>query len=146
MTLTLELTTPERIVLKEAYDSVTLPTGEGEVTILPGHVPLVANLASGMVTARRGKEESYLAVTGGFLEVLPDGRLVVLADSADRAEELDLAAVEQARADAEALLKEGRRADDVAETAALAALERETARIKVARHHHSRRKELPNMQ
>lgn len=143
--LTLELTTPERIVLKESYDSATVPTQQGEITVLPGHIPLVANLAPGMITVRKGKEESFLAVSGGFLEVMADGRLVVLADSAERAEELDLSKVEEAQERARALLEEKRDMDDVSSVAAVAALERELARVRVARHHHSRRRELPSV-
>lgn len=144
--LTLELTTPERIVLKETYDSATIPTKEGEITVLPGHVPLVGTLAPGMITVRKGSEESYLAVSGGFVEVMPYGRVVVLADTAERAEELDLSKVEEAREAARVLLAEGRRADDVATIAAAAALERELARVRVARHHHSRRRTMPSSQ
>lgn len=143
--LTLELTTPERIVLKESYDSATIPTQEGEITVLPGHLPLVANLANGMITVRKGATESYLAVSGGFLEVQPGGKLVILADSAERAEELDLAKVEEAQERARKLLEEKRDLDDVASAAAVAALERELARVRVARHHHSRRRELPSV-
>lgn len=137
--LTLELTTPERIVLKESYDSATIPTTEGEITVLPGHVPLVATLRPGMITVRRGSAESFLAVSGGFVEVMPDGRVVLLADSADRAEELDLAKVEEARERAQKLLEEKRDADDVSSAAAIAGLERELARVRVARHHRSRK-------
>ena len=143
MKLTLELTTPERIVTKEVCDSATIPTAEGEITVLPGHVPLVGTLAPGMITLRHGAEESFLAVSGGFVEVMPDGRVVVLADTAERAEELDLDKVEEARERARVLLSEGRRADDVATVAAAAALERELARVRVAKHHRSRRRNLP---
>jgi F-type H+-transporting ATPase subunit epsilon len=138
-TLTLELTTPERIVLKESYDSATIPTADGEITVLPGHVPLVSTLKPGMITVRRGAQASFLAVSGGFVEVMPDGRVVLLADTADRAEELDLEKVEAARERARELLEAKRDQDDVSSAAAVAALERELARVRVARHHRSRR-------
>lgn len=143
MALHFELTTPERVVLKEEYDSVTIPTQAGEITVLPGHIALVANLQPGMITVRKGRDESYLAVSGGFVEVMPTAdkaatRLVLLADTAERAEELDLEKIEAAREAAQKLLTEERSADDVSSAAAMAALEREFARLKVARKHRSR--------
>lgn len=134
-----ELITPERAVLKDDIDSISLPTQMGEITILPGHIPLVANIASGMMTLRRGATEEYIAVTGGFLEIKLGDAIIVLADSADRAEEIDLEKVEEARERARKALEEKRFADDVSSVSAVAALERELARIKVARHHRSRR-------
>ena len=142
--LTLELTTPERTVLKDEYDSLTLPTETGEITVLPGHVPLVANLASGTAVARKGREETYLAVSGGFVEVRGDGRVILLADTAERAEELDLEALEAAKARAEKLLTETRQADDVSSAAAYAALERELARIRTVRTHRARKNPTPH--
>lgn len=139
MTLTLELTTPERVVLKEEYDSLTVPTETGEITILPGHIPLVSNLAAGTAVARKGKDETYLAVSGGFVEVQADGKVILLADTAERAEELDLEALEAARDRAEKLLTEARHADDVGAAAAMAGLERELARIRTVRTHRTRR-------
>ena len=100
---------------------------------MPGHIPLVANLSPGMITVRKGAQESFLAVSGGFIEVQPGSRIIILADSAERAEELDLAKIEEARTRAERILTEKRHADDVSSAAAVAALERELARIKVAR-------------
>lgn len=134
-----ELTTPERVVVKEAVDGATLPTREGEITVLPGHIPLIAALVPGMVTLYKKAEEEYLAVSGGFIEVQPGDSLIVLADTAERAEELDLQKVEEARARAAALLTEKRHADDVAGAAAIAALERELARIRVAKKRRPRR-------
>jgi F-type H+-transporting ATPase subunit epsilon len=133
MKLTFELTTPERIVEKKEVDGVTLPTQEGEITVLPGHVPLVSNLKPGVVTLHEGKEQEYLAVSGGFIEVQPGGRLIVLADTAERAEELDMEKIEAAREQARKALEEKRDMDDVAATAMLASLEREIAREHTAR-------------
>jgi F-type H+-transporting ATPase subunit epsilon len=137
--LKFEITTPERVVLTREADSVTLPTADGEITVMPGHVPLVGVLRSGMITVRLGTDEEYLAVAGGFVEVSPDGRVAALADSAERAEDLDLAKLETARVKAEQSLEEMRRTDDVSAAAALAALEHELARVKVARRHRDRR-------
>jgi len=142
--LQFELTTPERIVLKTEVESVSLPTQQGEITVLPGHVPLVSNLMPGMVTIRGGGEEKYLAVSGGFIEVQPQGRVIVLADTAERAEELDMKRIEAARELARRALEGKRAADDVSSAAAVAALEKELARLKVARKHRSRG--TPNIQ
>ncbi len=134
-----ELTTPERIVLKEEVDGVTLPTQEGEITVLANHIPLVANLKPGVATVHRDGRQEYLAVSGGFVEVQPGSKIIVLADTAERAEELDLQKVEEARARAERLLTEKRHADDVSSASAIAALDREMARIKVIQKHRTRR-------
>jgi F-type H+-transporting ATPase subunit epsilon len=139
MSLHFELTTPERIVLKKEVDSVTLPTMEGEISVLPGHLPLVAPLAAGMMTVRRGGEEEYLAVSGGFVEVQPGSKLIILADTAERAEELDMLKVEEARQRAQKLLEEKRQAADVLDAAAVAGLERELVRLRVLKKHRSLR-------
>lgn len=150
--ITFEIATPERIVYKDTVDSLTLPTREGEITVLPQHIPLVSVLVPGAITMRKGREESYMAVSGGFIEVQPaqispaekfqsgkpSTRVVVLADTAERAEELTEAAIEKARAEAQRVLKEKRVVDDESFAAAAAALERELARLKVARKRHPR--------
>lgn len=139
MKLRFELTTPERIVLKDEFDSATIPTLDGEITVLPGHIPLVSSLAPGMITVRKDGDESYLAVSGGFIEVQPGSAVIILADTAERADELDLQKVEEARERARSLLLEKRQIDDVSSAAAVAALERELARIKVIHKRRTRR-------
>lgn len=133
MPITFEITTPERIVYKDEIDSVTIPTQEGEITVLPNHIPLVGILRAGVLITRKGEEENYLAVSGGFIEVQPENRVIILADTAERAEELTLTAVEEARERARMVLKEKRYIDTTSYTAAAAALERELARLKVIR-------------
>jgi F-type H+-transporting ATPase subunit epsilon len=133
-----ELTTPERVVYQAKARQVTLPTSEGEITVLPGHVPLVAPVEAGelRVVAEDGSD-ILMAVSGGFVTVKPDG-IVVLADTAERGEELELAAIEEAKRKAEALLKEKiTDAERFADTTAH--LARELARLKVARKHASRK-------
>lgn len=132
---------------KEEIDSVSIPTTEGEITILPSHIPLVAILKPGVLTVRKGNQEVFMAVSGGFVEVQPvvveenksSSRVIILADTAERAEELTLEAVEEARERAQKLLEEKRGADEVTYGAAAAALERELVRLKVARRHHAKR-------
>jgi F-type H+-transporting ATPase subunit epsilon len=138
--LQFEITTPERVVLTREAESVTIPTAEGEITVLPGHVPLVGVLKAGMITVRLDGKEEFLAVAGGFLEIQPGGKVIALADSADRADELDLAKVESARTSAAEALAGVRRADEISSAAAVAALEREMSRLKVARHHRNHRR------
>ena len=131
-----EITTPERNVLREEIDSVTIPTREGEITILPGHIALVAILRAGELVVKSGGKESYMAVSGGFIEVqaLPKTtRVIILADTAERAEELSIQAIEEAKERVQRELEEKRNVDDVSAAGAAAALERELARLKVAR-------------
>lgn len=132
-----EIATPERVVYKETVDSLTLPTKDGEITVLPNHIPLVSVLVPGVAVVRKDGAEQYMAVSGGFIEVQPGNRVVVLADTAERAEELTEAAIEKARDDAERALKEKRGLDDETFAAAAAGLERELARLRVARRRRS---------
>ncbi len=133
-----EIATPERIVYKTQADSITIPTSQGEITVLPHHIPLVALLAPGILTVRRQKNEEYLAVSGGFIEIQPSSRVVVLADTAERSEELTLEAVEAARDRAAMLMAEKRHIDNESFAAAAAGLERELARLKVVHKHRSK--------
>lgn len=133
-----EIATPERVVHKDIVDSLTLPTRDGEITVLPNHIPLVSVLVPGMITTRKDGRESYLSVSGGFIEVQPDNRVVILADTAERAEELTVEAIERARAEAERVLSEKRTLDEESFALAAAALERELARLKVARKRRTR--------
>ena len=137
--LDFEITTPERVAFKASAKQVTLPTVEGEITVMPGHVPLVAPVKAGelRVIGEDGTE-TLMAVAGGFVTVEPNGRLVVLADSAERAEELDLKAIEGAFARAEEAMKEVH--DDRERFAEYQAiLAHETARLHVVRKHHAKR-------
>ena len=131
-----ELVTPERVVFRTEIDQVTLPTKEGEITILPNHAALVAELVPGVAHLKRGSEEEDVAVSGGFIQI-GENRARVLADTAERGIDLDLSAIEQAKARAEAVMKETVRSDDTAFASAAAALERELARYKVAKRTHA---------
>ena len=137
--LDLEITTPERVAFKARAKQVTVPTSQGDITVLPGHVPLVAPLKAGelRVVGEDGKE-TLMAVAGGFVTIHQGDRLVVLADAAERADELDLKAIEAAYARAEELLKEVH--DDKERFAELqGVIAHENARLKVARKRHSHR-------
>lgn len=133
MPLQFQITTPTRNLLSEEVDSVTIPTQMGEITVLPNHLPLVAILAPGELVVRKGGNESYYAVSSGYIEVLPGNTLKILADTAERAEELDAKKIEDARERARRVMEEKIHVDDVAYAGAAAALERELARLKVVR-------------
>lgn len=130
--LKLKIVTPERVVYEDVVDSVTAPTTSGEVTILKDHITMTSVLQPGEVRTRTGSEETLLAVSTGFLQVRPGNEIVLLADTAERADELDLKKIEEARERARQLLEEKRLVDTEAFAAAAAALERELARYKVA--------------
>jgi F-type H+-transporting ATPase subunit epsilon len=125
-----EIVTPEKTVLKEEITEVTVPTQEGELTVLPHHTPLVAMLKPGVLSMKKQDGSVDVAfIAGGFLEVLRN-KVVILADTAERAEELDSAKVEEARVRAEKAMKEVRH-EDAEEFARLAAqLEHELAKTR----------------
>lgn len=124
---------PDGTVYDGDADSLSLPTPDGEITILPHHIPLISILSPGTVTVRGGGEERLFAVSRGVIEV--DGMTIrVLADTADRAEKLEEAAIERAKAEAEKLLSE-RRHDSEGFAEATAVLEKELARLRTVRRH-----------
>ena len=104
MPLTLEIVTPEARVYSETVDTVVIPTVEGEVGILPGHIPLVAQLGAGELRATKGGKTELLVVGGGFLQVSGD-KVSILADSAIEEQKIDEHAVDAAMKRAEDTLK-----------------------------------------
>ncbi|HXO88057.1 MAG TPA: F0F1 ATP synthase subunit epsilon [Candidatus Acidoferrales bacterium] len=108
----LQIVTPERHVLQETVQSVEIPGKEGYLGVLPGHAPLLTELGVGILAYRKGSENRFLTVIGGYAEVLPD-RVIVLAEISEKAEEIDLARSKAAhdRAQAE-LAKHGIAADE----------------------------------
>ena len=98
--LTLEIVTPDRALVAEQVDEVEVPGSAGYFGVLPGHAPLLASLQVGELWYRKGQEKYYLAIAFGFVEVLPD-KVTVLAQIAERAEDIDLRRAEQAKARAE---------------------------------------------
>lgn len=105
--LTLKIVSPEKLVFQEGdFESITLPTENGEITILPGHIPLVARINPGEVVARKhGKEES-LVTTDGFLKLNSKGEVFILADYAVRSEDMEIARVQEAKKKAEEMMKD----------------------------------------
>lgn len=129
-TLKLEIVTPEAKVYSEDVDMVTLPGSEGEMGVYPMHVPVMTQIVSGEVIARRGGQDYYLAVGEGFAEITGE-RVAILTDMAITAEKIDEAKAEEVRKRAEARLAEHL---DEAETAVVnAALAHSLAQLKVKR-------------
>jgi F-type H+-transporting ATPase subunit epsilon len=129
--LSLEITTPTRLVVADTVDEVVAPGIEGYFGVLPGHAPFLTTLGVGIVTYRIGREEHQLAVAGGFAEVRND-KVIILADTAERPEEIDRARAERARERAERRLS-GRSNEEVDYARCQAALARALTRLAVAR-------------
>jgi F-type H+-transporting ATPase subunit epsilon len=129
-TIRLELVTPQRLLVSEDVDEVVAPGHEGEFGVLPEHTFYLATLAIGVLRYRKGGEVHKIAVGGGFAEVSP-GRVVVMADVAEKAEEIDVERARQARERAEASLKDIS-LDDEAFAKGYAALQRAVARLSAA--------------
>lgn len=136
MSFTLELVTPEGTTLSEEVEGVSLPTVEGEITVLPGHEPLVVPIKPGEIRVHKKSGQEYLATSGGWVEITHN-LVRVLADTAEHAQSIDESRAQEAVKRAEKLKTEA--ADDVAFADAAAALERALARVRVAtKHRHTR--------
>lgn len=134
MTLRLEIVTPERLVYSDDVDAVNVPGIEGELGILPHHAPLISTLGLGELRIRKAGVEEHFAIVGGFLQVRPD-KVVVMAETADMASEIDLERAQAARRNAERLLETGFH-EEVDLSAARAALQRALLRIRIAERRH----------
>lgn len=126
-----ELITPERVVFSKEVEKAIIPTKVGQLTILPNHEPLVASLAPGELVIFDDKEQIPVAVSGGFLMV-SNMKIAVLADRAERAEELVLERAEAAREKAAKLLEE-KHYDEADRDVLAAQVEKELNRIRVAK-------------
>jgi F-type H+-transporting ATPase subunit epsilon len=134
VTIRLEIVTPERLAYADDVDSVQVPGSEGEMGILPNHAPLVSMLGIGELRIRKGGSEELFAIAGGFVQVRPD-KVVVMAETADMASEIDLERAQEARREAERAIESGyHEAADLA--AARAALQQALLRIRVAERRH----------
>lgn len=131
-----QIITPEKIVYEDEIDQATIPTQQGQITVLPHHIPLISIIEAGELIVKKNNEEIPLFISGGFIEVRKGNKIVILADSAEKAEEIDEERALKARERALALQKE-KFTDDIKFGEAAAALERSLARLKVARKHRS---------
>jgi len=127
-TIQLEIVTPERLVVNEAVEYIEIPGKTGYLGVLPGHAPLISELAAGELSYRTGNQTKRVAVAWGFAEVL-QAKVTILAETAEKAEEIDTARAEAAKKKAEAELQ---KAGPEGNAEAEAALQRATARLEVA--------------
>jgi len=128
-TLQLQIVTPDKRLVDEAVDQVQMPGLNGYLGILPGHAPLLTELGPGEISYTQGGSTQYLAVAWGFAEVLPD-KVTILADAAERPEDIDVKRAQEAKARAEEVLKKADSETDYDEI--LLAQRRAEVRLEVA--------------
>ncbi len=126
--LKLDIVTPYGLVLSEDIDEVSLTGSEGEFGVLPGHVPFITTLNIGMLIYKKGSESGIIFVNSGYAEVLPD-KVTILAESAERSEDINIERALSAKNRAEERLKQAEKIDYIR---AMSALSRATIRIQVA--------------
>ena len=126
----LDIVTAEQVIYSDEVDVIVAPGIEGQLGILPHHAPLMTMLQPGGLLIRKGDEELSLCISGGFLEVRPD-RVIILADAAERADEIDVSRAEEAKRRAEERLRQPTPEVDV--TGTDVALRRALARLQVAK-------------
>jgi F-type H+-transporting ATPase subunit epsilon len=126
----LEIVTPEKLAYRDDVDAVILPGSEGELGILPRHAPLISTLGMGELRIRKGDLEEVYAVIGGFVQVRPD-KVVVLAETADLASDIDLEKAQEARLSAERALEIGL-VEEADLATARAALQAALVRMRIA--------------
>lgn len=136
MAMHLEIVTAERVVLSDEVDQINAPTKDGRVGILPRHAPLLTVLDVGELNIIKNGETTLFALSGGFMEVLPN-RVTILADTVERADEIDEARAEEARLRAEEAIRQRQSDMDVAK--AEAELRRAIIRLRIAQVQKSRR-------
>ena len=129
-TFQLEIVTPEKLVVKDVAESAQIPAKNGYIGVLPGHAPLITELAVGEITYRLGNTSKSVSVAWGFAEVLPD-KVTILAETAERPEEIDVNRAQQAKQKAEAELNSA--SPDIDYDAVQSALQRAEARLDVAK-------------
>lgn len=131
--LKFKIVTPERIVYENEISQITIPTMSGEITILPDHIPLVSVLKAGELKLKDKDGEQAIAVAGGFLEVRGKNEIVILADHAERVEEINIQKAEEAKKRAEEQIQKIKNVQDVDFARLQAVIDREMNKIKVAR-------------
>jgi F-type H+-transporting ATPase subunit epsilon len=136
----LEIVTAERQTFSDDVNAIIAPGIEGQMTILPHHAPLMTMMQSGELTIKKEGEDTYLFVSGGFLEVRPD-KVIILADACEHCDEIDIARAEEAKVRAEERLRS--KSSEADQSRAEAALRRSINRLKVAEK--IRRRRRPNI-
>jgi len=130
--INLQIITPEKIAYKDKADQITLPTGDGEITIMANHIPLISTMKHGELIIKNNGKEIPMAVCNGFIEVRKNC-IIIMTDIAERVEEINEQLAKEAKEKAQNLLKEKDRMSAVAFADATALLEKSLARIRVAR-------------
>lgn len=138
MKISLKLITPEKVVLEKEIFQATLPVVGGEVTILPNHRSYIGALKAGEIILKNGEEDFHLSVASGFVE-FDKNNMTILADSAEHAHEINLERAEQARKRAEEVMNQKHTMDEMEYAKVAASIEKEMARIRVAKKHHTKR-------
>lgn len=128
-TFEIEIVTPDKMVVRDVAEEAQVPAKNGYLGILSGHAPLITELAIGEITYRTAGTTTHIAVAWGFAEVLPN-KVTILAESAERAEDIDVNRAENARQRAEERLRAGH--SDIDFTRALNAMKRAESRLQVA--------------
>jgi F-type H+-transporting ATPase subunit epsilon len=132
MKTNLKIITPEKIAYQGEVDQITLPTTDGEITILANHIPIISAIKHGELTVKNDNKKISMAVWRGFVEVKKNN-IIIMTDIAERVEEIDEKKAEEARKKAEELLREKDKLSDIAFADATAILEKSLARLKVAK-------------
>ena len=130
----LEIVTPDRLLVHEHVESVEIPGKAGYIGVLPGHAPLITELTIGEISYKQKSTTEHLSVAWGFAEVLPE-KVTILAQTAERAQDIDVKRAEEAKVRAEAILQKG--APDLDYQATLDAIKRAEVRLKVAQYAHA---------
>lgn len=133
MQMNFKIVTPDGIIYEDSISQVSLPTLSGVITVLPHHIPLISVIESGEIVIQKQNQQVVLAVSSGVLEVRPNNELVVIADTAERAEDIDLERAEAGRLRAQELLKQEVFEDDRQFALVQAKMEKELARIRVGK-------------
>jgi F-type H+-transporting ATPase subunit epsilon len=130
----LEIVTPDKLLVHEQVESVEIPGKAGYIGVLPGHAPLITELTIGEISYKQKGSTEHLSVAWGFAEVLPE-KVTILAQTAERAQDIDVKRAEEAKARAEAALQKA--APDLDYQATLYAIKRAEVRLKVAQYAHA---------
>ena len=128
-----KIVTPEKVIYENEIFQISIPTMNGEITILPNHIPLISVLKAGEMRIKDKNGEHNLAVSGGFLEVRGNNEIVILADHAERVADIDLAKTEEAKQRAEEQMKNIKNVQDVDYARLQAVIDRELNKIRIAK-------------
>jgi F-type H+-transporting ATPase subunit epsilon len=131
--LKFKIVTPEKNIYENEIFQVTIPTMDGEITVLPNHIPLISVLKAGELKFKDKDGEHQMAISGGFLEVKGKNEVVILADHAERVDEIDILRAEEAKKRAEEQMQHIKNVQDVDFAKLQAVMDRELNRLRVAK-------------